>query len=247
MFIAALAISLTFHAEDGEALLRRMNAAHRSTWFKSLVFVQRTTWPGTERPEETWYETMQRPGFLRLDMEREGQLVGRSIFRADSVYQEMEGRPPVARTLLHPLLLLLHDIHVGNADSVIAKVRTLGFDLTRTGEATWDGEKVITVGAATGDSTSRQFWVDPARLVVVRMIQPAANGALSDTRVGRFSRDGDALVEREITFLTNGRVTLVEEYTWIRTGATIPAAVFDPASRGLPAWIAEYKRQAPRP
>ena len=242
MFIAALAFSLTVHAEDGEALLRRMNAALRGTWFTSLVFVQRTTWPGTERPEETWYETMQRPGFLRLDMERGGQMIGRAIFRADSVYQETEGRPPIARSLLHPLLLLLHDIHVGDADTVITKVRTLGFDLSRTGEATWRGAKVITVGALTGDSTSRQFWVDAERLVVVRLIQPAANGALNDTRVRRFSREGDALVEREITFLTNGRVTLVEEYTWVRTGAAIPAAVFDPASRELPAWIAEFKR-----
>lgn len=247
MFIAALAFSLTVHAEDGEALLRRMNAAHRGTWFTSLVFVQRTTWPGSERPEETWYETMQRPGFLRLDMERGGRMIGRAIFRADSVYQETEGRPPVARAVLHPLLLLLHDIHVGNADSVITKVRTLGFDLSRTGEATWEGAKVITVGAITGDSTSRQFWVDTERLVVVRLIQPAASGAMSDTRIGRFSRERDALVEREITFLTDGRVTLVEEYTWIRTGTTIPALVFDPASRELPAWIAEFKRQAGRP
>jgi hypothetical protein len=190
---------------------------------------------------------MQRPGFLRLDMERGGRMVGRAIFRADSVYQETEGRPPVARPLLHPLLLLLHDIHVGNADSVIAKVRTLGFDLTRTGEATWEGAKVITVGATSGDTTSRQFWVDPERLVVVRLIQPAANGALNDTRIGRFSREGDALVEREITFLTDGRTTLVEEYSWVRTGTSIPATVFDPATRDLPAWIAEFKRQSPRP
>jgi hypothetical protein len=251
MFIAALAISLTVHAEDGDALLRRINAAHRGTWFTSLIFVQRTTWPGTERPEETWYETMQRPGYLRLDMERGGQMVGRAIFRSDSIYQETDGRPPIARPLLHPLLLLLHDIHVGNADSVIAKVRTLGFDLSRTGEATWNGAKVITVGGwigdAVGDTAFRQFWVDPERLVVVRIIQSATKSSMNDVRIGRFSREGDALVEREISFLTNGRETLLEEYTWVRTGSAIPASVFDPASRELPAWIAEYKSRAQRP
>lgn len=63
----------------------------------------------------------------------------------------------MARPLVHALLLLLHDIHVGSADAVIAKLRAQGFDLATTGAATWDGRPVVVVGAVTGDTTARQF------------------------------------------------------------------------------------------
>ncbi len=232
--------------EDGEALLRRINAAHRDGWFRTFVFVQRTTYPGTTRPVETWYETMRRPGFLRIDVEREGAIVQRTLFRNDSLYQWNGAERVAARPLLHPLLLLLHDVHVGDADTVIGKLRTLGFDLSRTSTATWEGRPVVVVGAAPGDTTSRQFWVDAERLVVVRTLQTTASGALSDVRIGGFSREGSALVEREITFLSNGRPTLVEEYTWVRTGTVIPDRELLPESSALPAWVEEYRR-AQRP
>jgi hypothetical protein len=229
-------------AEDGEALLRRINAAHRSDWFRSLVFVQRTTFPGTTRPEETWYETMLRPGFLRIDVEREGAMVQRTLFRNDSLYQWNGAEQVASRPLLHPLLLLLHDLHVGDADTVIRTLRTIGFDLATTSAATWEGRPVIVVGATAGDTTTRQFWVDAERLVVVRTLQRGANGAVSDVRIGRYSTESPALVEREITFHTNGRPTMVEEYTWVRTGVAIPAEVFLPGSTELPSWISEQRR-----
>jgi len=236
-----LALSALLGLDPGETLLRRMNDAHRADWFTTLIFEQRTTWPGTDRPEETWYETMVRPGRLRLDMERGGVMIGRSIFRNDSIYQTMEGRPPVTRPLVHPLLVLLHDVHVGPIDDIVRKVRALGFDLARTHEATWQGRAVRVVGAEAGDTTSRQFWVDAERLVVVRLIQPGPNGNTNDTQVGGFTAEGPALVERRIDFLSNGRPSLVEEYVWVKSGVAIGDDVFDPAGTALPAWVVERR------
>lgn len=238
--LATLA-SLTTAPDSGESLLRRMNAEHRGSWFTSLVFVQHTTYPGTSRAPETWYETMVRPGRLRIDIEREGQIAATMIFRNDTLHQLAGGVLRGSQPLVHSLLLLLHDIHVGDPDAVITRLRAQGFDLGRTHGTTWDGRPVVVVGAAAGDTTSAQFWVDPARLVVVRVIQSGPGGAHNDTRVGKFSTHGGALLEREITFLTNGAPRMVEEYTWVRPGETIPDAVFDPAHPGLPAWIATYK------
>ncbi|MDZ4259686.1 MAG: hypothetical protein U0974_04260 [Gemmatimonadales bacterium] len=237
--LAALAVGAA--PDDGEALLRRINEAHRDTWFTTLTFVQHTTFPGTGRPDETWYETMDRPGKLRLDIEREGRMVGRVIFRADSIYQFAEGRPPVARPLVHSLLLLLHDIHVGSADDVIAKLKAQGFDLSTTGTATWEGAPVVVVGAVTGDTIARQFWVDPERLVVVRVMQPGQGGVMSDIQVGGFTSEGPALVERKVVFLTGGTATTVEEYRWLTTGVKLPDSVFDPGNAALPAWVAAYR------
>ncbi len=233
--------------DDGETLIRRINAAHRSTWFRTLIFVQRTTFPGTDRPEETWYESMARPGRLRIDAERAGERVATTLFRADSVYQVLPGRPATARPAIHPLLVLLHDLHVGDPDTIVRRLRTLGFDLARTHRGAWSGRPVTVVGAMAGDTTSRQFWVDDERQVVVRVIQPGAGGTVSDTHVGRFTREGDAWVEREIVFHAGGRPVLLEEYVWVRTGVTIPDAVFDPADTTLPEWATGYKRRPTGP
>lgn len=238
--LATLALLATA-PESGEALLRRMNTEHRGQWFTSLVFVQHTTYPGTTRAPETWYETMVRPGRLRIDIERDGAMVSTMIFRDDTLHQIAGGTLRGSQPLVHSLLLLLHDIHVGDADAVITKLRGQGFELGRTHETTWEGRPVVVVGAAAGDTTSAQFWVDPARLVVVRVMQPGPGGAHNDTRIGKFSQHGAALLEREITFLTNGAPRMVEEYTWVRVGDVIPVEMFDPTHNGMPAWIAEYK------
>lgn len=252
MFRAALAVVLVLLvgpqaivAQDGEALLRQLNAAHRGSWWTTLTFVQRTTWPGTNRPEETWYETMHRPGTLRIDIERRDSLVGGMLFRNDSLWQWGPGGAPQGqpRPLVHPLMVLLHDIHVGPIDASIAKLKGLGFDLGKRSTATWQGGPVEVVGATAGDTTAAQFWVDPARMVVVRIIQTAANGARSDIHIGKFSEGGPGLVEREITFHNNGRLGMVEEYTWIRTGVTMNPAWFTPGNTALPGWVAEYKRR----
>jgi hypothetical protein len=245
--LAALAI-LGTAPDSGEALLRRMNAEHRDTWFTSLVFVQHTTYPGTARAPETWYETMVRPGRLRIDIERGGAMVSTMIFRDDTLHQLAGGTLRGSQPLVHSLLLLLHDIHVGDADAVIGKLRGQGFDLSRTHATSWEGRPIIVVGAAPGDTTTAQFWVDPARLVVVRVLQSGPGGAHNDTRIGKFSAHGPALLEREITFVTNGAPRMVEEYTWVRVGDVIPAAVFDPTQPGMPAWVAEYRaaRGTPR-
>jgi hypothetical protein len=231
-------------AQGGEALLRQISTAHRGTWWTTLTFVQRTTWPGTPgRAEETWYETMDRPGKLRLDFERNDSMVGGALFRNDSIYQwGVGGAPTGQRPLVHPLLVLLHDIHVGPIDASIEKVRGLRFDLSKSSTAMWEGKSVAVVGALAGDTTSAQFWVDPERLVVVRIIQPIANGGRRDTRIGKFSEGGPGLVEREINFFTNGTHDMKEEYTWIRSGVVLDPAIFMPGNTATPAWVAEYKR-----
>lgn len=231
-------------AQGGEALLRQVSQAHRGQWWTALTFVQRTTWPGTARVEETWYETMDRPGKLRLDFERRDSMVGGALFRNDSLYQWGVGGTPAGppRALVHPLMVLLHDIHVGPIEASIEKLRGLGFDLTKSSTAMWEGKSVAVVGASAGDTTSAQFWIDPERLVVVRILQPTANGGRNDTQIGKFSEGGPGLVEREINFFTNGRQTLKEEYLWIRTGVTLDPAIFEPGNTAVPAWIAEWKR-----
>lgn len=240
---APLTAPLAAQAADGEALLRRINAAHRETWFTTMTFVQQSSWPGSGRPNETWYETMERPGKLRIDIERNDSMVGTVIFRNDTIHQLSNGQLRGSRPLVHSLLVLLHDVHVGDIDAAIGKLRGSGFDLSRTHATRWQDRPVTVVGAAAGDTASAQFWVDSERLVVLRVIQPTPNGGINDTHVGGYTQQGNALVEGEITFHTNGVPGMREIYTQIRTGMPVDPMVFDPSRGELPAWVAEWKRQ----
>jgi hypothetical protein len=233
-----LALSVGHPGPDGATLLRQVNATHRGTWWTTLVFEQRSSWPGQPgRAEERWYESMDRPGKLRIDMERRDSAVGHMIFRNDSLYQALPGRPPApGRAFVHPLLVLLHDIHVGDIEASIAKLTTLGFDLATTDTTTWEGVPVTIVGARAGDSGKPQFWLDTGRGVVVRIMQPGAKG-VSDTRIMGFTDTGHGLVERRIEFRSNDVLQMVEEYTWVRTGDRLPASVFDPGTTEWPDWI----------
>ncbi len=226
---------------SGERLLREINQAHRDSWFRSLTFVQRTRFHGASPREETWYESMSRPGRLRIDIERDGTIVGRMLFRSDSLYQWTVGRPAVARPLIHELLLLLHDLHVGDIDRVLAGLRARGFDLSKTSTGTWEGRSVTIVGATAEDSTSRQFWVDAERGVVVRVVSTGANGARTDTRIGEYERTESGYLERRIRFFSDGRETMDEEYTSVLVGARLDEGIFLPNHEALPAWVVRYR------
>src|SRR5690606_24216264 len=98
------------------------------------------------------------------------------------------------------------------------------------------------VGASAGDTTSAQFWIDPEHLVVVRIIQPTANGGRSDIHIGKFSEGGPGRVEREISFFNNGTPGVKEEYIWLKTGFTLDPSIFEPGNTEVPVWVGEYKR-----
>lgn len=237
LLIAAVLPGPVTRPDDGEALLRRINAAHKATWFTTLTFVQKSSWPDGSRPEETWYESMDRPGKLRLDMERGGTIFQSVIFRNDSLYAIAGGQARPGRPLVHALLVLLHDIHVGDIDAAIAKLRGEHFDLSKTHTGTWQGAPVTIVGAEAGDSTTNQFWIDTNWMVVVRVIESGPGGVQQDIHVGGFTDTGHGLVESDIRFHANGTFAMHEKYTQIKTGMAVPASVFDPASGELPAWV----------
>lgn len=224
--------------DAGEALIRRLNAAHRGQWFTTLTFVQHTTFGGTARPAETWYESMRRPGLLRLDVERDGRMISRTIFRHDSVYATGPNGNTVARPQVHDLLVLLHDLHVGDADVIVRTLRQVGYDLSRAVRAQWRDRPVTIVGVSSvADSASRQFWVDDTSELVVRVRERTSDGSFRDIHVGAVAPVARGSVEQEVEMFSNGRLTLREDYQDVHTDVDLPAAVFDPAVTALPGWV----------
>ena len=88
------------------------------------------------------------------------------------------------------------------------------------------------VGAAEGDSTSSQFWVDSTRLVPLRIIQKQRLGSrevVSDVRYGKFM-DFDGLpVATEVVQYRDGRLVFREQHVEVKLNEPISDVIFDAA------------------
>lgn len=233
------AVTLTAPADSGEAWIRKVHAAHHEGWFRTMTFIQKTTYPG--RPDETWYESMATPGQLRIDIAG-GEGIARSIiFRHDSVYTQLGTTVQGGRPMVHTMLVILHNIHVLDPATTADALRGHGYDLARTHRTTWQGRPVVVIGASAGDTTSHQFWLDTETLLPLRMIEKTGNGGRMDAHVGKHRAEGRAWVEREILIHVNGALAQGEEYTWVQTDVPLDARTFEPGS-APPGWVLKRVR-----
>ena len=222
--ILLLAALFAGQADDGEAVIRAAHKKYDGKWHRTMTFVQKTTFP--DKPTETWYEAMELPGKLRID--HAPSSTGRmTLFRNDSIYGYNAGKLRGGRPFVHSMLVLLGDMHILAPDQTIAKLKALGFDLGKTYETTFQGKKVHVVGALAGDTTSKQFWIEKDRMLVVRLIEPAGN-RLMDAHFTKYEKEGPAWVEREILIYFDGKLAQSEEYTQVKTNMTHEAGLFDP-------------------
>ena len=216
---------------NGQELLALMR---RVTTYRTMTFVQTTRFPN--RPEETWYESAQLPGRLRIDMAPlDSQRV--AIFRNDSVYSMRIGRPVRGRPYVHGLMLLLGDVFVMPVDSAAAKLTAQGFDLSKLYRTMWEGRPTFVVGATAGDTVTPQFWIDAERLYLVRMIEREPDGTRMDAHVTAHQRVGDIWVETEMTFYRNGQEIQREIYNDVRVNQELNPLIFEPDAYRRPEWI----------
>ncbi len=224
----------------GADVVRLMQSRYASRWYKTATFVQTTTHP--DGSVETWYEAMSLPGSLRIDI---APLSAQSVllFRNDSIYRYVGGELKFGRALVHPLMLLGFDVYGQPAEKTIASLTTLGYDLGKVHAGSWQGRKVWIVGAAPGDTTSRQFWIDQERLVFVRNLgpHPQKPEVLTEVQFNKYIELGKGWIETEVLFLENGKVTTTEAYHDVRADP-VPAldpAIFLPGAYVAPGWVSE--------
>lgn len=210
-------------------LVRAMREFYTNSWYHTLTFRQRTTIVNTANGHEfvqTWYGAGALPGRLRIDTD----LASKTgiLYRRDSIYSFNAGKLVTADTGTYEPLMLGFDLFTQPAARSETELRRLGFDLSRFHEGTWQARPVFVVGAEGGDTTSKQFWVDRERLVVVRLLERSARGH-SDLRFNKYVRtDKGAWVASEVEQYLNGKLRLREEYSDIRTGVPLADALFEP-------------------
>jgi hypothetical protein len=216
-------------ASDFVALAR---ARYSATWYRTLTFVQTTTFHTPEGArEETWYEAARIPGRLRIDLPELG--AGNvALFRGDSTYVFREGEQVVARPEGNPLVLLAFDLYRLPTAETLAGMARLGIDTTVVHADTWGGRPMWVIGAAEGDTTAPQVWYDRERLVFVRLIEREDDGPgpdVTDIRFERYEPLAGGWIAPRVEVFSDGRLVMTEDYRDVRADVPLDDAVFSPA------------------
>lgn len=236
-FLAAPSVAPAQKAPDGAELVRLMHDRYVAKWYKTLTFTQATVRRSAADTmiHETWYESMKLPGRLRIDVGApDGDPI--IIFAHDSTFVRRGSNKVVGRAGRNPLLILGFDVYTQPIERTVGALRDEGFDLGKMHEGTWQGRRVFIVGAAPGDTTSQQFWVDAERLVFVRMIGPLAAGrpGLEEVRFDKYQPAGNGWLATYVTATRDGKLIQSEEYSDIRVNVPIPDSRMDPTQLDRP-------------
>jgi hypothetical protein len=219
---------------DGRGVIRAMHQRYAGRFFSSLRFAQHTT-TISQNGRETkgiWNEYIVLPGKLRIDFLPLSSHSG-VLYTGGKIYGFSDGKAQPVQNGWNPLLTLIGDVYAQSPDTTIWQLDSLGFDLSRVRQDTWMGSSVWVVGAAAGDTTVSQFWIDRDSLLVRRVIQRAVGGAgqpvVSDIRMLNYQDVEGYPVAFEIQFFRAGRMYFKEDYFGVQANVPIPAATFDPA------------------
>lgn len=231
---AALCLALSAHAQglrDGAAVLEAMHERYANNWYDTLTFKQEsvTRNPDGTNSSEIWYESLQLPGKLRIDIGQPHSPNGRLI--ADGKITRYENNQITAsRPFIHMLLVLGFDVYRQPVATTIAQIKAQSFDLGKLHDDTWEGQAVYVVGAGAGDLKSKQFWIEKKRLLFVRLIQPDDRdpAKINDTRFTDYQQLPVGLVAARVEFFVNGKNVFSEIYSDIQANPKLDSVLFDP-------------------
>ena len=216
---------------DGESLVSAMRFKYPQ-WFRTLSFTSNVTLSVSRTETNSrWRQQISAPGKLRIDYL---PLTGRSgvLFDGTRVHTFDNGRAIDAQPGVNAQMLATSDVYALASERALRLLDSLGFDLSKLRRDTWEGQPVYIIGAAAGDTTTTQLWVDADRMVAVRMIQKERRGTrdiVTDVRFGKFTDVGGFPVATEVLQYRDGRLIYREQRTDIRVNDPIADSVFDPA------------------
>lgn len=232
-FLLLLAVpALAADIKNGEDLIAAMHKRYAGKWYKTLTFIQKTTFykpDGSTARVETWYEAMSLPGTLRIDIDplEKGNGV---LFTGGKVHSFRDGKLAGGRPFVHPLMVLGFDVYGQPAATTIEQVKGIGIDLSTMHEATWQGRDVYVVGAKQGDLTVPQVWVDKKNLYFVRLFELVGKDKknVQEVQFNKYEKVKGGWVAPEVVFFVDGKKTILEEYTDIQANVELNADLWNP-------------------
>ena len=217
-------------------ILTRMTEAHseapRTAAFAQVNTVPLSSGDVTQRQRVL----VEAPARMRIDNLPAGSGTG-AIHLDGRAISFVSGRRVAAVSERNPLLLLGFGVFRQPAAASLSALAALGVRTSVIAEGSHGGAPVWIIGAAPGDSTSNQVWIDSRHWVPLRIIQSQRAGArtiVSDTRYGGHAAAAPT-VPRVIEVYRDGRRALRGTIGELRVGVPVPDAAFDTVSfRPLP-------------
>ena len=224
---AAAPPATTTAINSASSLVRSMRDRYAATYYRNVAFVQKTIVTLTSGGEfvQTWNVAGDLPGRWRIDTDPASK--AGLLYLGDSLYQFAAGKLAKADTGTNELLLLAFDVYAQSPTRSEATLRRLGFDVARFHESTWHAVPIYVIGAARGDTTSKQIWIERDRLLPLRLLENSRQGR-SDFRFGGYDRTTGGWVATEIELFVNGKRRSLQQLTQVRTNTSMPDALFDP-------------------
>jgi outer membrane lipoprotein-sorting protein len=224
----ALCLSSVFTAMNpGEDIVKLMYKKYSGNWASTLVFDQTTEiYRDSANRTETWHEAMLFPDKLRIDIgsTEKGNTI---IFRNDSTYRIRDGHFQSASPHGNDLIFLLGGMYFYPLDKTIEKIKSQGYDLSKTGEDNWQGKAVYIIGASNKNEPVSQLWVDKDDLYLVRMIKYDKNGK-QDALFENYIKMGGGGAETKIMFYVNDTLRQAETYYNCKVVPEMNEGIFDP-------------------
>ena len=216
---------------SGVDVVRAMHDRYASVWYRTLSFSQTTTitLPNGGTLQQQWLEAGKFPGRLRIDTDTANR--SGVIYAGDTVYRFTNGKLAAANADMNELLILGFDVYTQPVTRTVDVLRRRGIDLAKVSRATWEGRPVFVVGAAAGDTVSKQFWVDAERLLFVRLVETVTTPTgprRVDYRFLKYVPHGNAWVAEEVVGLRDGKPSLHEVYANVQVNVPLDDATFDP-------------------
>jgi hypothetical protein len=216
---------------DGRSVLRAMYDRYVGKWYMTLTFKKNTVFisQAGRETKAVWNEYITLPGRLRIDYL---PLASRSgvLYTDGKMYSFTNGKASAPQAGWNPMLVLMGDVYAQLPDTTAWQLDSLGFDLSVVRKDTVDKKEMWVVGAAKGDSTTSQFWVDTDSLLVRRIVHRDSRGArpvVNDTRFQSYRNVGGFPVAYQMRYLRDGRLYFREDYFNVKAGETLPVELFE--------------------
>jgi alpha-N-arabinofuranosidase len=223
----ALASGETTAPADGRELVKAMHARYAGRWYRDFMLVQDVTRyrEGGGESRERVAEYLSLPGRVRAITGpiEDGNA---EIYDGTAFHVYEKGRLTRTVDYVHGVLVLGFDVYVQAPEKTIAQLEALGIDLARIRDAQWKGRPAWVVGAAGGDETTPQFWVEKDRLLCTRVLWKRPTGVL-DVEMGRFEPLGGGWIAAELLFKRDGRLAIREDYVTFGLVDRVDPALFD--------------------
>ncbi len=218
------------NVDGSRDILKKMHDRYAGKWYKTLSFNQTTEVYKNDslRRTETWYENIKFPNDFRIDFGNpdSGNAV---IFKNDSSYFFRTGTLSSVRPDKNDLTFLLGGMYFYSFDVVISKMSSLGYDLNKFHKDVWKGKNVYVIGAAKGENTLNQIWIDKNNFNLVRMLKfdgKQKEEGLFESHI----KIGGGYSESVVYFYIDGKLAQVEKYHDIKANIDINNSIFDPES-----------------